>query len=85
MRGAAGRAGRPVLLYTSRTLVRGREAADSLAIAPTVSAALSQAVRQALAAGPTWIIAKGRSPPTTSPCTAWASATRRSPANCSPA
>ena len=48
-----------VLLYTSRTPVRGRDAADSLAIARSVSAALSRAVRQALAAGPAWVIAKG--------------------------
>ena len=48
-----------VLLYTSRTLIQGRDAADSLAIARMVSAALSQTVRQALAARPAWIIAKG--------------------------
>ena len=48
-----------VLLYTSRTLIQGRDAADSLAIARMVSAALSQTVRQALAARPAWVIAKG--------------------------
>jgi len=48
-----------VLLYTSRALVRGRDAADSLAIARTVSAALSRTVRLALAAKPAWVIAKG--------------------------
>ncbi len=48
-----------VLLCTSRTLVRGRDAADSLAIARTVSAALSRTVRQALAGEPAWVIAKG--------------------------
>ena len=48
-----------VLLYTSRTLVRGRDAADSLAIARAVSAALSRTVRQALPARPAWVIAKG--------------------------
>jgi uncharacterized protein YgbK (DUF1537 family) len=48
-----------VLLYTSRTMVRGRDAADGLAIARTVSAALSQTVRRALAAEPAWVIAKG--------------------------
>jgi uncharacterized protein YgbK (DUF1537 family) len=48
-----------VLLYTSRTLVRGRDAADGLAIARTVSAALARTVRQALAARPAWVIAKG--------------------------
>ena len=48
-----------VLLYTSRTPIQGRDAADSLAIARMVSAALSQTVRQALAARPAWVIAKG--------------------------
>jgi uncharacterized protein YgbK (DUF1537 family) len=48
-----------VLLYTSRTVVPGRDAADGLAIARTVSAALSRIVAGALAAGPAWIIAKG--------------------------
>jgi uncharacterized protein YgbK (DUF1537 family) len=48
-----------VLLYTSRALVRGRDAADGLAIARTVSAALSQVAGAALAAGPAWVIAKG--------------------------
>ncbi len=48
-----------VLLYTSRTMVRGRDAAGSLAIARTVSAALAQTVRHALAAEPAWVIAKG--------------------------
>ena len=48
-----------VLLYTSRTVVPGRDPADSLAIARTVSAALSRIVREALSAGPAWIVAKG--------------------------
>ena len=48
-----------VLLYTSRTLVPGRDGADSLAIARKVSAALSGTVRAALAARPAWVIAKG--------------------------
>ena len=48
-----------MVLYTSRTLVPGRDRADSLAIARTVSAALSQVVRDALAAGPAWVVAKG--------------------------
>ena len=48
-----------VVLYTSRALVRGRDRDDSLAIARTVSAALSQVVRDALAAGPAWVVAKG--------------------------
>ncbi len=48
-----------VVLYTSRTLVRGQDRDDSLAIARTVSAALSQVVRDSLAAGPAWVVAKG--------------------------
>jgi uncharacterized protein YgbK (DUF1537 family) len=48
-----------VLLYTSRDVVAGRGAADSLMIARTVSAALSRIVRAALAARPAWVIAKG--------------------------
>jgi uncharacterized protein YgbK (DUF1537 family) len=48
-----------VLLYTSRALVRGRDAADGLAIARTVSAALAQIAGRALAAGPAWVVAKG--------------------------
>ena len=55
--GALGRS--DVLLYTSRTVVPGRDPADSLAIARTVSAALSRIVREALSAGPAWIVAKG--------------------------
>jgi uncharacterized protein YgbK (DUF1537 family) len=56
---AAALARSDVLLYTSRTLVRGRDSADSLAIARRVSGALSEVVRQALPAGPAWVIAKG--------------------------
>jgi uncharacterized protein YgbK (DUF1537 family) len=48
-----------VVLYTSRAQVRGHDRDDSLAIARTVSAALSQVVRDALAAGPAWVVAKG--------------------------
>jgi uncharacterized protein YgbK (DUF1537 family) len=48
-----------VLLYTSRDVVAGRDAAGSLLIARTVSAALSRIVRAALAARPAWVIAKG--------------------------
>ncbi|HEY2279751.1 MAG TPA: four-carbon acid sugar kinase family protein [Streptosporangiaceae bacterium] len=51
--------GSDVVLYTSRTLVPGRDRGDSLAIARTVSAALSGVVRDALAAGPAWVVAKG--------------------------
>ena len=48
-----------VLLYTSRTVVPGRDRAGGLAIARTVSAALSRIVREALAAAPAWVVAKG--------------------------
>ena len=48
-----------VLLYTSRTIAQGSDGADSLTIARAVSAALSRTVRQALAAKPAWVIAKG--------------------------
>jgi uncharacterized protein YgbK (DUF1537 family) len=48
-----------VLLYTSRAVVTAPDAAGSLTIARTVSAALSRIVREALAARPAWVIAKG--------------------------
>jgi uncharacterized protein YgbK (DUF1537 family) len=48
-----------VLLYTSRTVVPGQDRAGGLAIARTVSAALSRIVREALAAWPAWVVAKG--------------------------
>jgi uncharacterized protein YgbK (DUF1537 family) len=48
-----------VLLYTSRAVVTAADAAGSLTIARTVSAALSRIVRGALAARPAWVIAKG--------------------------
>ena len=48
-----------VLLYTSRAVVTAPDAAGSLTIARTVSAALSSIVRHALAARPAWVIAKG--------------------------
>jgi uncharacterized protein YgbK (DUF1537 family) len=47
-----------VLLYTSRAVATA-SGADSLAVTRRVSAALSRTVRQALAAEPAWIIAKG--------------------------
>ena len=56
---AAALARSDVLLYTSRALVPGRDRADSLAIARTVSAALSRVVRDALPADPAWVVAKG--------------------------
>jgi uncharacterized protein YgbK (DUF1537 family) len=56
---AAALAESDVVLYTSRTLVRGQDRDGSLAIARTVSAALSQVVREALPAGPAWVVAKG--------------------------
>jgi uncharacterized protein YgbK (DUF1537 family) len=48
-----------VVLYTSRTLVRGEDRDGSLAIARTVSAALSQVVHDSLGARPAWVVAKG--------------------------
>ncbi|HTT52706.1 MAG TPA: four-carbon acid sugar kinase family protein [Streptosporangiaceae bacterium] len=58
-----------VLLYTSRAVVAGRDPADSLAIARTVSAALAAVVRDIVASDtggrdtlgprPGWIVAKG--------------------------
>jgi uncharacterized protein YgbK (DUF1537 family) len=48
-----------VLLYTSREVAAAADAAGSLTIARTVSAALSRIVRDALAARPAWVIAKG--------------------------
>ncbi len=48
-----------VLLYTSRAVATGADGAGSLAIARTVSAALSRIAGQALAARPAWIVAKG--------------------------
>ena len=48
-----------VLLYTSRAVTTGRNGAGSLAIARTVSAALARTVREALAARPAWVVAKG--------------------------
>jgi uncharacterized protein YgbK (DUF1537 family) len=56
---ATALAGSDVVLYTSRTLVRGKDRDDSLAIARTVSAALSQVVHDSLAARPAWVVAKG--------------------------
>ena len=55
----AALAGSDVLLFTSRTLIPGRDRAGSLAIARTVSAALSRVVSESLAAGPAWVVAKG--------------------------
>ncbi|MGI8716970.1 MAG: four-carbon acid sugar kinase family protein [Lapillicoccus sp.] len=55
----AGLAGSDVLLFTSRALVRGGDSDSSLEIARTVSTAVTEVVREALAAGPAWVIAKG--------------------------
>jgi uncharacterized protein YgbK (DUF1537 family) len=52
------RAGRPVALYTSRTLVTGADAAASLAIGGVVSSSLV-AIVQSLAVRPRWLVAKG--------------------------
>jgi uncharacterized protein YgbK (DUF1537 family) len=48
-----------VLVYTSRTLKRGEDADDSLAIARRVSTAVTEVVKAALEARPAWVIAKG--------------------------
>jgi uncharacterized protein YgbK (DUF1537 family) len=48
-----------VLLFTSRSLLRGTDAAASLEIARQVSTAVIEVVRGALAAEPAWVIAKG--------------------------
>jgi uncharacterized protein YgbK (DUF1537 family) len=55
-----------VLLYTSRTVVSGPSAEESLSAGRTISAALASAVRQAVSgsapgagARPAWIVAKG--------------------------
>ena len=53
----AGRLGRAAVHQPRRR--RGPDAADSLMIARTVSAALSRIVRGALAARPAWVVAKG--------------------------
>jgi uncharacterized protein YgbK (DUF1537 family) len=56
---AEGLAGSDVLLMTSRELLRAEGPEANLAIARTVSAALTSVVRGALAAGPAWVVAKG--------------------------
>ncbi|MFD2090005.1 four-carbon acid sugar kinase family protein [Blastococcus deserti] len=48
-----------VLLLTSRDLVRGTGADDSLAIARAVSAGVTSVVRAALPGAPAWVVAKG--------------------------
>jgi uncharacterized protein YgbK (DUF1537 family) len=48
-----------VLLVTSRRLLRGRDAAESLEVSRQVSTAVTEVVRAALAAGPAWVVAKG--------------------------
>jgi len=48
-----------VLLFTSRALVRHTDPEASLALARTVSAAVVDVVRGAVAAGPAWVVAKG--------------------------
>ena len=47
------------LVYTSRTLTRGADAAGSLDIARRVSNALVEVVREVLPARPAWVVAKG--------------------------
>jgi uncharacterized protein YgbK (DUF1537 family) len=48
-----------VLLFTSRALLRGRDATESLEISRRVSTAVTEVVRLALAAKPAWVVAKG--------------------------
>jgi uncharacterized protein YgbK (DUF1537 family) len=48
-----------VLLFTSRTLLRDTDPAVSLQIARQVSTAVIEVVRGALAAKPSWVVAKG--------------------------
>jgi uncharacterized protein YgbK (DUF1537 family) len=48
-----------VLLYTSRTLLRGGDADDSLAISRNVSTAVVEVVQAALQARPAFVVAKG--------------------------
>jgi uncharacterized protein YgbK (DUF1537 family) len=48
-----------VLLFTSRALMRGGDADDSLAISRNVSTAVIEVVQAALAAHPAWVVAKG--------------------------
>jgi uncharacterized protein YgbK (DUF1537 family) len=48
-----------VMLFTSRTLIRGGDADDSLAISRNVSTAVIEVVRAALSARPSWVVAKG--------------------------
>jgi uncharacterized protein YgbK (DUF1537 family) len=47
------------LLYSSRSVVRGADAAGSLQIARTVSSALVEVVRGARTGKPAWVVAKG--------------------------
>jgi uncharacterized protein YgbK (DUF1537 family) len=56
---AEGLATSDVLLFTSRTLLRGSDADDSLAISRNVSTAVIEVVQAALAAHPAWVVAKG--------------------------
>jgi len=56
---AAALATSDVLLFTSRDLIRGGDADDSLAISRTVSTAVIEVVQAALAAHPSWVVAKG--------------------------
>jgi uncharacterized protein YgbK (DUF1537 family) len=56
---AAALASSDVLLFTSRTLLRGSDADASLALARNVSAALIDVVRTAIEVKPSWVVAKG--------------------------
>jgi uncharacterized protein YgbK (DUF1537 family) len=57
---AAALAGSDVVLFTSRDLITGDGAADSLAIARAVSAGVADVVARVVAAArPVWVVAKG--------------------------
>ena len=59
-------AGQDAVVYTSRELISGQDAVDSLAIGNTVSASLVEVVKR-IALQPRYLIAKGASPPAMSP------------------
>ena len=56
---AAALASSDILLFTSRTLLRGGDADASLALARNVSAAVIDVVRTAMEVKPSWVVAKG--------------------------
>ena len=73
-----------VLLFTSRTLLRGGDADDSLAISRNVSTAVIEVVQARCRRIPPGSSPRAASPPTTSPSVGSASGAPRSSANCCP-